>query len=149
MRKLVMALVVVLAAAGCGGSTSASSAPGATPAPAVVSQDCADSLAPFLDALKSLSSRLDIGLTYADYGSKLGDVKTAYDDVDFKKLDASCISAIGVDAEAALNHYITAYTTWHDCISSTSCSNDSIKPKLQAEWASASTLIKKIRDQLP
>ena len=146
MRRVVLALALIALAA-CGGD--ASGAPGATAAPQAVSQDCADALEPFLDALKSLDSRLGIGLTYGDYGDKLGDVKTAYDDIDFRELDAGCIAAVGVDAEKALNHYITAYTTWHGCIARTGCDTDSIRSDLRSEWALASELVKEIRARLP
>jgi hypothetical protein len=159
MKGILVALA--FAAAGCGGSAipgglAASGTPAqptatAQPTPEAVTEDCAAALTEFVDGLKSLDSRLDIGLTYADYGEKLGDVKAAYDDVDWKSQDLDCVTGVGTDAETALNHYITAYGTWRDCIQDSDCDTDSsaFTSKLQGEWSDASTLIDGIRDQMP
>jgi hypothetical protein len=144
MRGLALAAVVLVAlvalVAACGSSTD----PGGK-----VSSACAEDVGEFLDGLKSLDSRLDIGLTYAEYGNQLGDAKTAYDDIDWQDLDQDCIQGVGVDGEAALNHYLKAYTFWKDCIEDSGCQTDSIQDDLQAEWAAATTLIAKIRTRLP
>ena len=139
-QALIWAIAAALVVAGCGGNA----ADGGT-----ASEGCAKAVGPFVDGLKAMNSRLDIGMTYADYGTQLGAVKAAYDDVKWSDLDDDCTKGIGVDAEDAMNHYIKAYGTWRDCIETTGCDNDSIKPDLQAEWSAASTLIDKVRGRLP
>src|SRR5436190_1040889 len=127
------AVAALLTVAACGGG-------GVAGNDDTVSDDCAAAFGDLVDSLKTIDSHLDIGLTYADYGDQLGDVKAAYDDVDLKNLEPGCTAAIGVDAEDALNHYITAYGFWRDCIKDTACKTDSIQGDLQAEWSAASTL---------
>lgn len=133
-------LMIALGIAGCGGAGGAGD---------TVSDDCAEAVGDFMDGLKAMDSRLDIGLSYAEYGDQLGAVKTAYDDIKWNDLDSDCTKGVGVDAEDAMNHYLKAYGFWRDCIESTSCKTDSIKGNLQAEWSAASTLIDKIRGRLP
>jgi hypothetical protein len=102
----------------------------------------------FVDELQELDSRLDVGLTFAAYGEKVGDASVAYDRIPFKKLDFDCTLEVGVPAEKALNLYIEANNIWNDCVSDIYCSNDSITPKLQRKWAQATRKIRQARSAL-
>lgn len=98
---------------------------------------CEANIGEFVNALSDLDSRLDVGLTFADYSRRLGDVRVAYNKIDVNSEDLGCLEA-GVPAESALNFYSKAHETWNDCIKSLSCDTDSIDPQLQADWAKAS-----------
>ena len=160
--RIVFALCVVVLA-GCGGSlapgaTSATATPSSTATaiptpqptarPTPVRPVCPKSIVRFVNALQELDSRLDVGLTFAAYGDKVGDASVAYDRIPFKKLDLECTLRVGVPAERALNLYIEANNIWNDCIGNIYCSNDSITPKLQRKWAQATTKIRQARRAL-
>ncbi len=153
-------MVLVLALAGCGGSiapggagtlTAAAEATGTpterppTPTPAPL--DCGPELAAFVEKLADLDSRLTIGLTFADYGERVGDANVAHDRILVTDLSLDCLN-VGVDAEHALQAYVDAHTTWNDCIQDPACSNDSITTELQAKWAEATELIEKAQRAL-
>jgi hypothetical protein len=101
---------------------------------------CEDDAGKLVDALSELNSRLNIGLSYDEYGDKVADVRVAYDDVGFSDADPEdldCISEVGIPAEKALNTYASAYRTWNKCFESFSCDNDDITPVLQRRWSRA------------
>lgn len=101
-----------------------------------------------MEALEDLDSRLNVGLNFANYSERVGDIRVAYDRIGFEDLGAGCIEHVGVHAEDAMNAYIRANNVWNDCISDIDCTNDSIRADLQAEWADATDLIVKARDGL-
>jgi len=84
-----------------------------------------------LDALGELDSRLDVGLSYAEYGDYLGDLKVAYDDAEFDEADYQCIASVGVPAERAVNQYFKAYNIWDECFGDFDCSVESVEPLMQ------------------
>lgn len=144
-RLLIVAIAVIVAA--CGGS---STAPGTTPAPPDrVSDDCADALVDLTDALTEIDSRLNVGLTYANYSERLADARVAYDKVKFSDLDGDCIRGAGKPSEAAMNEYIKAYTTWKACIDKSGCDTASIKTELQGHWTTATGLLAQVKGRLP
>ena len=104
---------------------------------------CENELGDFLDALTELDSRLDVGLTYADYSSNVSDVKVEYDRIEVASLTpAKCVSA-ALAGEQALRSYLAAYTIWDNCFDSDYCTNDSIRPELQSKWLQASAKAEK------
>ncbi len=111
---------------------------------------CHDMLQPLVDAEHDLSGRLDIGMTYADYGSAVGTVSVAYGNVDADALeeDFACLSDIAVPAEAAFNQYRAAYNVWNNCFESLSCDTDSIDGTLQKHWTRAGTQLTKAKNGL-
>src|SRR6266568_2667268 len=111
------------------------SSPNPDTKPNTVQVSCAQPVIDFLTKLEELDSRLSVGLNFQEYGTQVGDVKVAYDRIDFTGTDPLCFSLVGVPAEAALNDYISAYNTWNACVSNISCTNASIKSKLKAKWA--------------
>jgi len=99
---------------------------------------CQSEIGDLMDSLDELNSRLDIGLTYADYGDQLGDANVAYDQVPAAELSGGCLDS-AAKLEAALNAYIRAYNKWKTCIDDYDCNTDSIEPALQAAWSKASS----------
>jgi hypothetical protein len=102
---------------------------------------CSGQMSRLLRRTKALDSRLDIGLTYDEYGDKVADLKVEYDSIDF---DAdpddgsfACLSSVGVPLENALNQYVDAYRIWNTCFEDFDCDTDSIEPDLQAKWSKA------------
>ncbi len=148
-------MVIAVFVAGCGGGAQASgSASGAasstTPAPpGEVSTKCATALADFTDALTEIDSRLNVGLTYPNYGERLADARVAYDKIKFKDLDGDCINGAGKPLEDAMNEYINAYASWKVCIDKSGCDTDSIAPQLQVHWTKATGLIAGVKKLLP
>lgn len=144
----VASLIVALLLAACGGSVAPGAESTPTPggggggvAPGALEDDCADQITPLVEALQDLNSRLNIGLTYADYGERVGDVRVLYDRIHFATLGPNCVNKVGIPAEDAMNDYIKAYQTWNACIEETGCSTDSIESKLQTQWSKATTKI--------
>lgn len=113
------------------------------------SVSCVAQVGPFVNALEDLDSRLEVGLTFADYGTRVGDAQVVYDRIDFTAMDPNCLSNVGVPAENALNHYVKAFNAWNACVGKLSCTNAKIKPKLQAEWSAATDILDKIRGTFP
>lgn len=147
MKRLVLLAAVILVT-GC--SSTPPLAPGETPQPpSSVSADCAAALVGLTDALFELDSRLNVGLAFAAYSEKLADTRVAYDKIKFSNLDADCLRGAAQPAESAMNEYIKAYTIWNDCISKTGCSNESIKPQLQAHWSTATSTLAEVKKRLP
>lgn len=151
MKRL---LLLSLLLAGCTTISATSGAPAGTPAPTIQPADtvppadtippdyiedaCFTQLGPLYTAESDLSGRLDVGITEPNYQVKLGDVSVAYNGLRLTGLSSNCLSKIGVPLEDAFKAYTTAGTLWNDCITSTSCTNASVKPKLQAQWTIAS-----------
>jgi hypothetical protein len=106
----------------------------------------------FLQRTRALDSRLDVGLSYDEYGDKVADLKVAYDNVDFDAAGTdgsfACLSSVGVPLENALNQYMAAYRTWDACFDDFDCDTDSITPKLQAKWSKASRNVSNAADGL-
>lgn len=106
-------------------------------------ETCTDTFEPLLDELRELDSRLDIGLSYDEYGDKVADVKVAYDGVRFRDVrdDFACIGDVGIPAENALNQYVKAYTIWDECFGDFNCDMDSVEPEMQQHWSKATVLV--------
>jgi hypothetical protein len=106
---------------------------------------CETSIGDFLDAVGGIDSRLDVGMTFSDYSSKVADANVAHDRVDASSLSGKCLTSGGA-AEKALNSYIKAYNKWNDCINDDYCDTDSITPSLQAIWSQATTQDRRAKD---
>jgi hypothetical protein len=99
-------------------------------------QACATAIGGFVDEVTGLDSRLDLGISYADYASKVSDAKVAYDRVS-RSLTGGCYNA-AKSAERALNQYVRAYSIWQDCIDSDYCTTDDVESEIRSHWAPAS-----------
>jgi hypothetical protein len=105
-------------------------------------KECQSQLGDLVGALKQIDGRLDVGLTNADLGSRLGDVAVAYNDIPFKKLSPTCVQRVGVPLEAAYNEYNKSHNKWNACIDDYYCSVEGAKLReLQNHWSKASAKI--------
>jgi hypothetical protein len=147
---LLTASCLIGAATACGGGsgTTAGAAGATTPTSAPTTTEpsdpgCADQIGDFVEQLQELDSRLDIGLNFESYSTKVSDAKVVYDQIPFDEMSQECVRQVGVPAENAFNAYVKAYNIWNNCFDDINCDNDSIKSKLQAQWAKATLLISK------
>ncbi len=108
-----------------------------------VADSCDSNISDFLNALHEMDSRLSVGLTFASYGERVGDVRVAYDASIAKLTEAAdadslaCLGAVAVPAEKALNHYVAASNRWSRCIQDIDCDVDSINGALRSRWRRA------------
>lgn len=160
--------VALLTLAGCGGSwptgpsaaelrasaASASAANSSASASASASAQrakhdkCAHRFSPLLGALLQLDSRLTFGLQFADYTSRVGDARTAYDRAarGIKSADPQCISKVGIPFQSALNSYTTAGDIWNNCIQDYTCEFTKGSPaltKAQTAWSAAASKLRR------
>jgi hypothetical protein len=115
----------------------------ASPAHAAPAASCRDEVDTFIRELRKLDARLNVGLTYAQYTERLGDISIAYQDaVDVAgDLDGRCIT-VALRGEKAYNLYVRAENIWTKCIRDISCSTDSIESRLQKNWAKATKRVR-------
>jgi hypothetical protein len=117
-------------------------------AAAAVATGCQQDLGGMLRALRNTGSRLDVGLTFADYSTQVGQISVAYDRIPFKRMDIECIAPAGVKAEKAFGSYSDAYDKWNDCIGDLYCDMDSIESDLQDKWSQADSQTRQARSAL-
>jgi hypothetical protein len=115
---------------------------------AALATGCQQDLGGLIKALRNTGSRLDVGLTFADYSTQVGQISVAYDRIPFKQMDFECISPAGVKAEKAFGSYTDAYNQWNDCISDLYCDTDSIESDLQGNWSKADSQTRQARSAL-
>lgn len=171
MRRLGMVLAAVLLLTGCGstGQSPATKAAASKSAAAeqaakhrasaaaeakvkatAVYKECSDATTPLDTALGDLNSRLSVGLPFAEYSNKVGDVRVAYDAlvkiVDGPGVSAECLSGVATIQEKAFNNYVDAYDVWNKCVQDYNCSfddgSDALK-QAQANWSKAGTQVEK------
>lgn len=107
-------------------------------------KECAGVFDDLQKSLAELGSRLNVGLSYDEYTTEVGDTRVAYDRTPFKDMkDPECLGDVGVPLEKALNTYAKAATLWGKCFQDVDCSNESIKPELQKRWSRASAQAEK------
>lgn len=115
---------------------------------AALAVTCRQQVTPLLKALRATESRLNVGMTFADYGQQVGDVSIGYDRMPINRMDFNCIGGPGIAGEKAFNSYTAAYNTWNNCIGDFNCDTDSIDPELQKQWAKASRQTTRARSAL-
>ena len=108
---------------------------------------CRSEIGPLVKSLQEVDARLDVGLSFAEYGTAVGDLSVAYDRISPRQIDAPCLKA-AVPAEDAFNSYTRAYNVWNDCIGDINCSLDSVDPQLQTEWLKGSSQTARARRSL-
>jgi hypothetical protein len=105
---------------------------------AAVKTACENAIGDFVDSVAELDSRLNVGLSYDDYTSKVANISVEHDKVvDGGSLTGACYQAAKA-AESAMNSYLRAQSQWHDCFDDENCTTDSILGSLQAKWSTAS-----------
>jgi hypothetical protein len=102
-------------------------------------EKCEGQIGSLSTELEELDSRLDVGLTYDEYNTHVGDIRVEYDQVSIKSLDVGCLSDVAVHLEDAMNSYVKADGVWNDCLVDFDCRTDSIDPQLQGHWADAAS----------
>ena len=110
-------------------------------------QTCRREVAPLLNGLRNVDARLDVGMSFAEYGEAIGDVSVAYNGMSAGNLDFDCL-AVAVQGENAFNSYTRAYNIWNDCIGDFDCSTDAIEPDLQSQWLKASQAVGRAQRKL-
>ncbi len=155
-----LASVLALALASCGGDSpeatanakttaiSAAAKADATNADPAKSQPSASSrclaqLDPFLEAMSTLRTSLVAGLAYEQYVGEVKKIMASYDAVPVGELTLGCVQAAGTPAEKALNRYIAAANAWTDCVEVPTCEAVSIEAPLQTKWREASEYLSK------
>lgn len=113
-----------------------------------LASECDRQLGEFLELIGDLDSRLSVGLAYQDYSTRVGDVLSEYDRIEFKALGLECGTTVGIPAENAMRHYVNAHDTWGDCVADFDCDTDSIDPELQRHWATAANLLERADSSL-
>ncbi len=127
---------------------SESAQPGAQEEAEATRQECEEQLGDLIGALDELDSRLGVGLTFQEYGTKVGDARVAYDAIAFGRLESLCTLDVAVHLENALNHYVDAFNDWNDCIGQLGCSLDENESDLQAFWRLATRELRDARQGL-
>jgi tetratricopeptide (TPR) repeat protein len=163
MTRIILTIALLAFLAGCGGDSDKEKAAKERYRKAVATyrtdlkqwkkdqveaDECAASMKDFRDAIKELDGRLDIGLSYDEYSTQVGDVSAAYSQSDFDAGGFDCISRVGLPLEEALNAYRKAYQAWNKCFEDYACEVDSIDPQLQKHWTRASDQIQRSDDAL-
>lgn len=169
-RVLLAALLVLMAAlaVSCGGPNKAKLAAERTTYVAQLrslvqtreatkrEQVCRKQIGGFLDALRALDSKLDVGITFADYGNEVGNVKVEYDRMDSgSRLASDCLKA-AASGEKAMTAYVRAHTEWNDCLNAegswswdtdefgfSNCTTDDVEASLQLDWLAATSAVTK------
>lgn len=104
--------------------------------------DCRREVGAWLRTLHNVDSRLSIGMTQTEYSDALGEVQIAYDRLNLRRADVSCVSQVGIPAEKAFNQYVKANNRWSDCIVDLYCDLDAdAMPAIQERWARATVLL--------
>jgi hypothetical protein len=117
-------------------------------AAATLASTCRQQVGGLLKALRNTGSRLDVGMSFADYGSQVGQISVAYDRIPIGQMDLDCTMGAGVKAEKAFNSYNDAYNAWNDCIGDLYCDMDSVDPELQKNWLKADSQTRQARSAL-
>jgi len=147
-----LGLVLALSACGGAGGTATGSPPGASSATATAARPprgaCQSQLGGFLASLARLRRSLSRGLSYTEYLPAVCRVRPAYRAIEPRELGASCLLLAGGSAERAFNLYIDAANAWGGCLTTVGCSTASIEPRLQREWARASSSLSKAQRSL-
>ena len=107
--------------------------------------DCDEQIGEFVKALQDLNARLNVGLAYSDYGTRVGDVSAAYERIDLAELgeQEQCLAAAGA-GENAFNSYQRAQDVWSRCVrefNAPNCKRAAMLTRLRSHWSDASSQI--------
>ncbi len=115
---------------------------------ALLAASCRQQVGGLVRTLRDTSSRLDVGMSFADYSDQVGEISIAYNRIPFGRMDIECTMGAGISAEKAFNSYNKAYNAWNDCISDLYCDMDSVDPDLQKNWSKAGSQVARSRSAL-
>jgi len=133
---------VALIAAGCGGSKEEQAAKD--------KQACQAAIGQFVTALQDLDGRLDVGIAYTDYGSKVGDIAAAHARIDTSAealQNEDCLN-IATEGESALQSYAKANEIWTHCVqragTDPNCARPLMLRRLREQWSDASRQVEQV-----
>lgn len=109
---------------------------------------CRRQLGGMMRELQEIDSRLNVGLSQAEFSTAVGDAQIAYDRIIWDHVNGACLTDVALPLEGAINRYLRANTQWDDCIWDYDCDLDSIDPKLQLKWLAASRQINRAEQGL-
>jgi hypothetical protein len=116
---------------------------------------CKRAVGPLLRAESQVDDRLNVGIQFSDYTSRLGDISVAYSHavtaLKAGVIPQSCINRVGLPLQRAFNDYRAAGNVWNHCITDYSCRFDHGSPalkKAQAKWSAASVALDDARSNL-
>jgi hypothetical protein len=112
-----------------------------TEEPPIVDRACQALMADFLNALTDLNSQVSGGLAFEEYIQQVGNIRVTYERIHTASVDPACTSAVALPAERALNRYVEAVNIWNNCRGDGGCTDDHVKPQLQAKWIEAASHI--------
>jgi len=149
-------LVLALIPLGCGGGertapgerTATAARTGSEASTRPATRACRGQLGDVVSSMDALRDRLVAGLTYEQYLAEVREVRDRYDRIPGDQVAIGCLLGVGAPAERALNRYLSAANEWGDCLSVFSCDTEGIEPKLQRQWALASSLLSTAQDGL-
>ena len=137
---------VAFVAAGCGASKEKQAAEN--------KQACQAAIGGFVTALQDLNARLNVGVVYADYGNKVGDISAAHARIDTGAealQNEDCLNIV-TEGESAFESYAKANEIWTHCIQSAGADPNCVRPKmlsrLRAQWNDASTQVEQVTADL-
>lgn len=108
-------------------------------------EECTEDVAQLASALDELNSRIQVGLSYSDYTTEVGDVMVAYNRTDIDKISADrwCLGEVAVPLENAFQHFDKAMEVWKKCVGDWDCSikDKAVDAKMQKHWQRAGTYL--------
>jgi hypothetical protein len=118
-------------------------------------QTCRSHVAGFVEALRDVDSRLDVGLSYSEYSDAVGDAAVERGRAGNAASAGRACARIANAAESAFNLYNGAVQTWNDCIFDdpisiydVGCTLDDIEFDLQLNWLKASDKVETAVERL-
>jgi hypothetical protein len=118
-------------------------------------QACRTRVAGFVESLRDIDSRLDVGLSYNEYSDVVGDASVERGRADAAAQAGRTCARIASASEAAFGLYNDAVQTWNDClfddpisIFDVGCTTDDIEYELQDYWYRASAKVERALDLL-
>jgi hypothetical protein len=113
-------------------------------------QSCRSHVAGFVEALRDVDSRLDVGLSYSEYSDAVGDAAVERGRAGQAASAGRACARIASAAESAFALYNGAAQTWNDCVFDDpvsiydfGCTLDDIELDLQFEWLDATDHVEK------
>jgi hypothetical protein len=88
--------------------------------------------------LQQIDSRLNVGLSFAEYTDYVGDAQVEYDRTDWDDGELSCTLKVGIALEDALKQYFKAYSKWDQCMDDYACEVEgSVLAGIRKHWSEA------------
>ncbi len=75
-----------------------------------------------------------IGVSYEQYVSELGTVRSSYERLPVDKLDLACASGPASSVEESFDGYLAAANAWGNCVSDRGCETSALEPELRRKW---------------